>query len=1104
MRKYVAGTLLGNHYPYMNAQRLQSPVPAPFMNGLAARVERARLERRLVPPAAGRITVLVGPAGCGKSELLQTFRDDPRAIYFRAGQAHRTFARFVHGLAQSVASVAPGAQVSFARAWERALQSRSPGNALAHWLCEHLQDAQYPLAIDDLRDAADPSIAAFIAKLAELRPHTRLTIALRSIGALPVARWMATGHMERPIDETDLRFNESEVAAAGRQFGLALEREEIGTILAATGGSTTAVMYALTQLCRNPRAFARTAMPAAFEEVAAAIFSRRSARQRALLFSAALYPSIDDELLALSGWDDALEIRNAMAADAPFMWEQDAAGCLRFHDRFRDHLSRQFAGYDLDFRSMIANRTVHALQLAGRNAEALDVATRQGLSGAMGELLDEHGFEILESGEVDVVSEALDAFESAEQSLGARVIALRGYLDSRRGRLDTAEAYFRLGLETAQDERTRVEIALYYTRELALRRREDACDVLAPFADSATLPRSVLIDVRSSFAQGLAAASRLDQARARTDEVLAMLDADLPRALRARVLARAAYVAIETGALSLARSRALTAAPLAVAESLFEVAASAYSVLYNIAYRAGDAASSLKYLRFVRDMGVKSGTLRLELYALLGMYELCAEAGDEAALAQLERQLAAVDKHDAGVEIMEALLPGKALQAAWSGDFAAAIDLLRPTAEHYATPERRALSWAQIGLYCAAAGEAQRSREAIRSAQGTLERVDVRTTVSEVTRLTLALATLAGGDTAAASEWVNAADRTSCDAIPRIRALRTAVDALIAGPLESATIRARVAGALADLHAASFGGMTLLIEALPYRRAGELAGQTIGTVLAKHELPARFDAAAESGDAGALRAWLDALPGSVVRHLSIGAAFKRWAERRLLLDPRREAAIRDLRREIEAYVPSAPVFIRLVDTIDTSIDTLIELLDVTSPLTGEHSRAVSAWCSRIGRMLDLPEDEVEFVRRCGLVHDIGKIRTPAEILNAPRGLTTAEWPIMRNHAADGARIVANIGDLQPFIPTVRGHHERLNGKGYPDGLRSTAIPLAARIVSVADSFNAMIARRPYRLPLAPDEALDELERNRQTQFDPEIVDAMIRVVHGRLTEHPTV
>ena len=1081
----------------MRARSSRGLLPGtPLSLEASLRIERLRLECRVRAPTASPITVLTGAAGVGKSELLRSFRNDSEAFYFRAGSKCATLARLVQGLAQTVAPVAPGAQASFPRAWERASQSWSPGSVLAHWLCEHLRGVDHPLAIDDLHDAAaDPSIAAFIAKLGELRSDASLTIAVRSVGALPVALWMATGRMERPIEEADLRFDASEAAAFARMLGLELSPEKLAALLGATRGSTAAVAYALTQLARDPRAFSRAPIPATFEEIAAAVFAHRNGHERELLLAAALYPTIDD-LLVEAGWTDAFELRSAMPEDAPFMWELDAAGCLRFHDRFRDYLQAQFACCDLDFRSRTTNRAVESLRRAGRYADALALATRNGLTDAMAELLDEHGFAILESGEVDVIGQAIDACGACERSLGAKVLALRGYQDARRGRLDTGEAYFRLALETAPDETSRVAIALYYTRELAVQRRQDACEVLAPFADSTTLPRAVLIDVRSSFAQGLAAANRLDEARSRTEEVFAMLDAQLPAALRARVFARGAYVALESGELALARTRASIAAPIAIAESLYDVAASTYTVLYNIAYGDDDAVSCLEYLRRVRDLGMKSGTLRFDVYALLGMYELYAEAGDEATLAELERELAAVDKHDSGVEIMEALLPAKALEAAWAGDFEAAAHVLRPTAEHYATPERRALCWAQMGVYWAARGDAERSLEAVRLAQSTLQEVDVRTTLFELTLLTLGLARWAAGDVGGAWDWVNAADRASTGNAPRLRAFRAAIGALIAGPLDLAGSASGLRDALAELRAASFGGMARLIEALPCGR-GSAADevQTTGLLLAKDELPGHFAEALKRGNAASLCAWLDALPPTVVRELGIVKAFDRWADRRPGLIPDANAVV-DLRRSVAVYQPPVRTANRLVDDVDAAIAALVEQLDIASPLMAEHSRAVSAWCSRIARALGLSEAQSALVRRSGLLHDIGKLRTPSHILNAPRSLNTAEWSIMKDHAAAGALLVAEVADLRPFIAIVRAHHERLDGTGYPDGLRLGAIPLAARIVSVADAFNAMIGRRPYRPPMSPAAALSELERKRETQFDPEVVAAMIRVVNG--------
>jgi energy-coupling factor transport system substrate-specific component len=143
-------------------------------------------------------------------------------------------------------------------------------------------------------------------------------------------------------------------------------------------------------------------------------------------------------------------------------------------------------------------------------------------------------------------------------------------------------------------------------------------------------------------------------------------------------------------------------------------------------------------------------------------------------------------------------------------------------------------------------------------------------------------------------------------------------------------------------------------------------------------------------------------------------------------------------------------------------------------------------------------EEIVLASRSGLIHDVGKLKTPADILNAPRALSADEWEIMRAHALIGEGIVLEIPTLRHLSIAVRSHHERLDGKGYPDGTRGLRIPAIARLVSVADSFNAMIGRRAYRKPMPPSIALVELDRHRGTQFDPDIVDAMIDIVAGSI------
>jgi HD-GYP domain-containing protein (c-di-GMP phosphodiesterase class II)/ATP/maltotriose-dependent transcriptional regulator MalT len=191
----------------------------------------------------------------------------------------------------------------------------------------------------------------------------------------------------------------------------------------------------------------------------------------------------------------------------------------------------------------------------------------------------------------------------------------------------------------------------------------------------------------------------------------------------------------------------------------------------------------------------------------------------------------------------------------------------------------------------------------------------------------------------------------------------------------------------------------------------------------------------------------------------------------------------------------------IVDEVDAALNALLSRLDRADPLTAEHSRAVSSWCARLARRLGMSAEEIVLASRSGLVHDIGKLQTPTEILNAPRSLSADEWEIMRAHALIGEGIVLEIPTLRHLSVAVRSHHERIDGKGYPDGKRGLRIPAMARLVAVADSFNAMIGRRAYRKPMPPPIALMELERHRGTQFDPEIVDAMVDVVAGPAERH---
>jgi putative nucleotidyltransferase with HDIG domain len=200
------------------------------------------------------------------------------------------------------------------------------------------------------------------------------------------------------------------------------------------------------------------------------------------------------------------------------------------------------------------------------------------------------------------------------------------------------------------------------------------------------------------------------------------------------------------------------------------------------------------------------------------------------------------------------------------------------------------------------------------------------------------------------------------------------------------------------------------------------------------------------------------------------------------------------------------------DPQDVAIDNIIVGLDSKDIATGEHSRAVSSWSTRLARKMELSEHMVEKVTRGGLVHDVGKTTTPLEILTAPRRLSQEERAIMEHHVVAGWEMLQSIPALADFQSIVRHHHEKYAGGGYPDGLKGLEIPLSTRIVTVADCFNAMIGRRPYRVPLSPTGAVVELRRHRGGQFDPDVTDAMTEIVYEMIEkggldvprEHPYV
>jgi putative two-component system response regulator len=180
-----------------------------------------------------------------------------------------------------------------------------------------------------------------------------------------------------------------------------------------------------------------------------------------------------------------------------------------------------------------------------------------------------------------------------------------------------------------------------------------------------------------------------------------------------------------------------------------------------------------------------------------------------------------------------------------------------------------------------------------------------------------------------------------------------------------------------------------------------------------------------------------------------------------------------------------------------SIKALAQALEAKDEYTQGHSARVAEVAVGIAQYLSLAENEINDMWLAGFLHDIGKIGIQESVLNKPGKLTAGEWDLIQQHPVLAERILCPIEELSDVIKIVRHHHERFDGSGYPDGLKGGAIPLGARILSVADAYDALTSKRPYRDALSHENAVAVLEEAAGSQFDPVIVRAFLSCHEGR-------
>ena len=229
--------------------------------------------------------------------------------------------------------------------------------------------------------------------------------------------------------------------------------------------------------------------------------------------------------------------------------------------------------------------------------------------------------------------------------------------------------------------------------------------------------------------------------------------------------------------------------------------------------------------------------------------------------------------------------------------------------------------------------------------------------------------------------------------------------------------------------------------------------------------------------------------GKIYRHIK-----KPWEPSELLMIVKTAVEYSQLKKENDRLIYD------LKELFSGTINAIIETLDAKDSFTMGRSRRVTFIALKMGKYFNLPIEEFGKIELAGLLHDIGMIGIPEDILNKTAELTTEDFEAIKKHVEHGVKILEDIKQLKDVVEIIKYHHERFDGSGYPFGVKGDDIPLNARIIAIADAYDSMISKRSYRKGLTHEEALKNIELKSGEQFDPIIVEAFKSILPEALNE----
>lgn len=682
----------------------------------SALVERRRIIERLAASASHAITLLVAPAGYGKSVALRQYLRSlgTANVCVTLRPEHSTLLGFLRGFAEALGAYAPHAIGALAGAYERNTTSRDRAADLARWMCAHIDAFEGVIAVDDVHlGEGDSEVARFLVSFIEqTKGNIRWILASRSTLGLPVATWLAYGDTDLAIDENDLAFSKDEAGEAATRLGLTLRDEELADILRLTEGWPAAVGFALRTSMRSAdlRNVSAITRELTYRLLAEQVYANLEQNERELLEVAITLPSLDVRVLESAGFDQALTTIEQLRARTAFIYEESPL-IYQCHDLFREFLQHQNALAGKRSQRFVHGRAGEALEASGdvEHAIASYVAAERTLD--VVRLLENYGFGLLERARSDVVARAIESADERDRHNNPALLALQGALHAMGGRFERAESFYRRALARSPGRDLTASTSLRLASLLANQGRDVASELLSVGNDREHTPAHRLEAFALLAGQSAVAGEqvRAREAILRAESLMVNVESETTRAKSFQHIGIALH---HLGMASEAWDALTQSSELSSELHLYNIASRANAVLSNLAlHEADDVATQLHYAQAAAEAAVKAGDTFALQTALLQMLSARMRKGDVEKSVEIEQRLATVKSNKLTTRHITLF---RSMRLGWEGRFREAHQLAECCWEEVSFEIDRTFCGSHYALFLACDNQHDRSAQIAR------------------------------------------------------------------------------------------------------------------------------------------------------------------------------------------------------------------------------------------------------------------------------------------------------------------------------------------------------------------------------------------------------